>query len=127
MTESWLQAPTPGLLRISAALVGLQGLFFLGYAVLEFWHISGTRLAMGLTTGAFFAVYGALLLACAFAFTHRGGWARSPVVLTQGIAILVAWGFRGGDTTVVAAVVVAIAIVILVGVFAPSSRDAFDA
>ena len=111
---------------VSAALVGLQGLFLLGYGLLEFWHTSGDRLTMGLTTGLFFAAYGGLLLACAYAFVNRGGWARSPVVLTQGIAILVAWGFRSGDTTAIAAVVVVVAVVILAGVFAPSSRGAFD-
>lgn len=115
------------LLRVASALVAVQGVFFVGYGCLEFWHISSARLTMGLTTGVFFAAYGALLLACSYAFTHRGGWARSPVVLTQGIAILVAWGFRGGDTTAIAGAVVVIAIVILIGVFAPSSRDAFDA
>ena len=126
MTESSLGTTTPALLGVSAVLVALEGLFFIGYAGLEFWHLSSGRLTMGLTTGAFFVAYGVLLLACAYAFTHRGGWARSPVVLTQGIAILVAWGFRGGDTTIIALAVVAIAMVILVGVFAPSSREAFD-
>lgn len=114
----------PRLLVGATLLVAAQGCFFVGYAVLEVFHISGNRIAMGVTTSIFFAAYGGLLLACAYAFTRRDGWARSPVVLAQFITLLVAWGFRGGETTVVAVVVAAIALLTLVGVFAPSSAEA---
>jgi hypothetical protein len=117
----------PAPLLVSAVLVALQGFFFVGYAILEVLHLSGARLTMGLTTSAFFAAYGALLLAGAWAFTRGDGWARSPVVLAQIITVLVAWGFRGGETTVVAVTAAVIAIVSLAGIFHPASVSAFDA
>ncbi len=114
----------PRLLVIATFLVATQGCFFVAYAILEVLHISSNRVAMGVTTSIFFAAYGALLLASALAFSRRDGWARSPVVLAQFITLLVAWGFRGGETTMVAVVLGAIALVTLVGVFAPSSAEA---
>lgn len=114
----------PKALVLAAVLVAAQGCFFVGYAVLEIMHLSGNRVAMGVTTSIFFAAYGALLLACAFAFTRRDGWARSPAVLAQFITLLVAWSFRGGETTIVAVGAALIAGLALVGLFAPSTAAA---
>ena len=117
-------ARLPKLLVMSAVLVAGQGLFFVAYALLELLHLSTSRLALGVTTSIFFATYGGLLLACAYAFTRTEAWARSPVVLAQFITLLVAWGFRGGATTVIAVGVATIALTTLVGVFAPASAEA---
>ena len=115
------QAPAP--LVVALSLAAVQGLLLVGYAVLELAHTASTRLAMGLTTSAFFAVYGVGLLVCAWAL-HRGrSWARSPVVLTQLIAFGIAWSFRGEGTTGVAAVLFAVGVVVLVGVLHPRSID----
>jgi hypothetical protein len=116
--------PLPRLLLLATVLVGGQGCFFVGYAVLEIFHLSSSRVAMGITTSIFFAAYGGLLLACAYAFMRRDGWARSPAVLAQFITLLVAWSFRGGETTLIAVAAAGVAVVSLIGLFAPSTATA---
>jgi hypothetical protein len=109
---------------LAAALVAVQGLVLLGYAVAEAWALSGSRVAMGVTTAAFFAVYGGGLLWCARALFRLRSWARSPVVLAQLIWLGVAWSFRGGATAWVTALLVVTAGVVLVGVLHPRSTTA---
>jgi hypothetical protein len=118
------RTPNPAPLVVAASLVAVEGILLLGYAVLELASISSDRAAVALTTALFFAGYGALLLAAAWAITHGRSWARSPIVLAQLIQLGVAWSFRGGDTTVVAVAMAVVAVVVLVGVLLPSSIDA---
>jgi hypothetical protein len=118
------RTPNPAPLVVAASLVAVEGILLLGYAVLELASISSDRAAVALTTALFFAGYGALLLAAAWAVTHGRSWARSPIVLAQLIQLGVAWSFRGGDTTVVAVAMAVVAVVVLVGVLLPSSIDA---
>jgi hypothetical protein len=118
------RTPNPAPLVVAASLVAVEGILLLGYAVLELASISSNRAAVALTTALFFAGYGALLLAAAWAVTHGRSWARSPIVLAQLIQLGVAWSFRGGDTTVVAVAMAVVAVVVLVGVLLPSSIDA---
>lgn len=94
-----------------------------GYAILELVNTAGTRLAMGLTTSAFFAMYGVGLVVCALALRKGSSWARSPVVLTQLIGFGVAWSFRGGHTSAVAAALFAVGAITLVGILHPQSVD----
>lgn len=98
-----------------------QGLFFLGYAVLEVGHLNGARVVMGATTALFFAGYGLALLVCARALLKRQSWARGPVVMAQAIHFMVAWGFRGGATTWVAVVGIAISLSVLALILNPAS------
>ena len=114
----------PAPLVVAASLVAVEGLLLLGYAVLELASLSADRVAVALTTSAFFAVYGALLLLAAWAVTHGHSWARSPIVLAQLIQLGVAWSFRGGDTTLVAVALAVVAVVVLVGLLTPASVDA---
>lgn len=114
----------PAPLVAAASLVAVEGLLLLGYAVLELASLSVDRAAVALTTAAFFAAYGALLLACASAITRGRSWARSPIVLAQLIQLGVAWSFRGGDPTWVAVAMAAAAVVVLVGLLNPVSIDA---
>lgn len=114
----------PAPLVVAASLVAVEGLLLLGYAVLELASLSTERAAVALTTAVFFAAYGGLLLACAWAVTHGRSWARSPIVLAQLIQLGVAWSFRGGDTTWVAVAMALAAIVVLVGLLNPVSIDA---
>lgn len=116
--------PVP--LLVAAALVAVEGLLLVGYAVLEIAHLSSDRAAVAVTTTLFFAVYGAVLLAAAWALTRGRSWARSPVVLAQLIQLGVAWSFRGGDTTLVAVVMAVVAVVVLVGLLVPVSIAALD-
>jgi hypothetical protein len=117
-------APNPAPLVVAASLVAIEGLFLLGYAVLELASISSDRAAVALTTAVFFAAYGGLLLAAAWAITHGRSWARSPIVLAQLIQLGVAWSFRGGDTTVAAVAMAVVAVIVLLGLLLPSSIDA---
>jgi hypothetical protein len=109
---------------VAASLVAVEGLLLLGYAVLELASLSTDRAAVALTTSLFFAGYGLLLVGAAWAVTHGRSWARSPIVLAQLIQLGVAWSFRGGDTTPVAVAMAVVAVVVLVGILAPSSIDA---
>lgn len=116
----------PAPLVVAASLVAVEGLLLLGYAVLELASISSDRAAVAITTAVFFAAYGALLLAAAWAVTHGRSWARSPIVLAQLIQLGVAWSFRGGGTTVVAVVMALVAVLVLVGLLVPSSIAALE-
>lgn len=114
-------ARPPAALVLAGALVAFQGLALVVYAILEAASVSSGRVAMGATTSAFFAAYGALLVGCGWALTRGRGWARSPAVLAQLIWLGVAWSFRGGDTAWVAAVLVGVGLVVLVGILLPAS------
>lgn len=114
----------PAPLVVAAVLVALEGLLLVGYAVLELVSVSSDRVAVAVTTALFFAAYGGLLLAAAWSITHGRSWARSPIVLAQLIQLGVAWSFRGGDTTAVAAVMAVVAVLVLGGLFAPASLEA---
>jgi hypothetical protein len=116
----------PAPLVVAAALAGIQGGVLFVFAVLEFAHLSGERVTMGVTTSAFFAVYGAALIGCAWAVTHGQAWARSPLVLTQLIQLGLAWSFRGGETTWVAVGLAVVAIVVLLGLLHPASIEALN-
>jgi hypothetical protein len=116
----------PPPLVVASSIVAVEGLLLLAYAVLELASIGTGRVAMGLTTSVFFAIYGAGLVACAWAVNRRHSWARSPIVLAQLIQLGVAWSFRGGDTTLVAVAIAVVAVVVLAGLFHPASLEALS-
>ena len=120
------RAPNPAPLIVAASLVAIEGLLLVGYAVLELASVSSDRVAVAVTTSVFFAAYGVLLLASARAITRGESWGRSPIVLAQLIQLGVAWSFRGADTTLVAITLAVVALVVLAGLFAPSSIDALS-
>ncbi len=120
------RAPNPAPLIVAASLVAIEGLLLVGYAVLELASVSSDRVAVAVTTSVFFAAYGVLLLAGARAITRGESWGRSPIVLAQLIQLGVAWSFRGADTTLVAITLAVVALVVLAGLFAPSSIDALS-
>ena len=119
MSISRTDIPSP--LVVAASLAGLEGVLLLGYGVAELASLSGQRLTMGLTTGVFFIGYGAVLTWCAWSITRGKSWARSPIVLAQLIQLGVAFSFWGGQTTVVAVVLVVAAAVTVVGLLHPKS------
>ena len=119
MSISRSDIPSP--LVVAASLAGLEGVLLLGYGVAELVSLSGQRLTMGLTTGVFFIVYGAVLTWCAWSVTWGKSWARSPIVFAQLIQLGVAFSFWGGQTTVVAVVLVVAAAVTVVGLLHPRS------
>ena len=117
--------PVP--LRLAAVLAAAQGLGLVGYAVLELLALTGGRMTMGLTTAAFFAAYGAMLLVAARAVLAGRAWGRGPVVFAQLVWLGLAWSFRGGATTWVAASLAVMAVVTIGGLVLPASMAALEA
>ncbi|GAB2726352.1 hypothetical protein [Nocardioides pakistanensis] len=114
----------PAPLTVAASLAGVEALVFVVLAVAELASAESAKLAMGLTTALFFALYGAGLAVCAWAVSRLHSWARAPIVLAQLIQLAVAWSFWGGETTWVAVGLALVAAVVLAGVFHPESLDA---
>jgi len=108
----------------AAFLVGVEAMLLLLYGPAELFSMSGERLVMGITTAVFFMVYGAGLAFCAWAVVRFKSWARAPIVVAQLIQLLVAWSFRGEDTTPIAVALGLVAVLVLLGVFHPASIDA---
>ena len=116
----------PAPLVVAASLVAVEGMLLVAYAVLELASVSSDRVAVAVTTGVFFAAYGAVLLAAAWALTRRRSWARSPVALAQLIQLGLAWNFRDGGTLPLAIGLAVVAVAVLVGLFHPASMRALD-
>lgn len=117
MTESVSTSEgVPRPLLAAVVVVALEAVVLLAYAVLELFSLTSGRVVMGLSTAGFFAVVGAGLAGCAWAALRRQTWARSPLVLSQLMALGLAWSFRGGQTTWVAVLLALAAVIGLVGV-----------
>lgn len=117
-------APTP--LLVAAALTALEGAAVVVLAVLELLSVTGGRLAMGLTTALFFAVYGLGLMACGWAITRGRLWARGPLLLAQLIQLGLAWSFRGGATTLVSVAIGLVAVVVIFAMLHPRTIIALN-
>jgi hypothetical protein len=109
---------------VAAGLAGVEGVLVLGYAGLEAAAVHAGRVTMGVTTSLFFALLGAALVACAWNLVHARPWARSPVIVTQILALGLAWNFVGGSTTWIAVVLAIGAVTVLAGLLHPASIDA---
>ncbi|HET7432805.1 MAG TPA: hypothetical protein VFJ89_14950 [Nocardioides sp.] len=114
----------PSPLVVAASLAAVEGLLLLAYGVLEAANVHSDRAAMGVTTALFFAVLGAVLLACAWLVVRGRAWARSPIVVAQVMFLGLAWSFLGGATTWVSVALALVAVLVLVGLLHPSSIDA---
>jgi len=115
-------SPTP--LVVAAGLAAVEGILVIGFAALEAASVHADRAAMGVTTSVFFALLGALLVACAWYVVRGRTWARSPLVVSQLMALGLAWNFLGGGTTWVSVVLTVVAVVVLVGLLHPASVEA---
>jgi hypothetical protein len=109
---------------VAAALTALEGLVVFVYGALETANLHAGRLAMGVTTAAFFLILGGALVACAWLVGHARPGARSPIIVVQVILLGLAWNFWGGSTTWVAVGLAALAIVVLGGLLHPASTAA---
>ncbi|MCW2833929.1 MAG: hypothetical protein JWN68_1882 [Nocardioides sp.] len=95
-------------------------------ALLELSSLSGSRVTMGLTTAVFFAVFGVLLIACAWLVTRGQTWARGPILMAQLIGLGLAWNLRGGQTTPVAIGLAVVAAIVIAGLLHPASVEALN-
>lgn len=120
--SSRVENPAP--LTVAASLLAVEGGVLVLLAVAELAHLSPARMTMGLTTAAFFAVYGAALLGCAVLLVRRVSFGRSPALVAQVIQLGVAWSFAGGATTWLAVVLALVALVAIAGLLHPASMDA---
>ncbi len=116
--------PVP--LVVAAGLAAVEGGLLALYGVAELVAVQGGRLSMGLTTAVFFLLYGVGLVFCAWSAYRLSSWARAPIVLAQLIQLGVAWSFRGGSSTPVAAALALVAATVLVGIFHRASVQALD-
>ena len=114
----------PPPLTVAASLVAVQGMVLAILAVLEFANISDERRSLGLSTAGFFAGYGILLIGAGWALWRLHGWSRGPVLLTQLIALGLAWSLR--EHVAVAGALVLCAVIILAGMLNRASIEALD-
>ena len=126
MSEDARTAP-PATLVGAAVLVGLEGVLLCVLAVLEVAALDSGRLTLGVTTGVFFLVLGAGLLFCAWGLFRVRSWARGPVLAVELIGVLLSFSFWGGETTVVAVLILLGSLAALVGVLHPASTRALAA
>jgi hypothetical protein len=109
---------------VAATLTALEGLLVVVYGALEAANLHADRVAMGLTTAAFFLILGGALIACAWLVGHARSGARSPIIVVQVILLGLAWSFWGGSTTWVAGGLAGLAILVLGGLLHPASTTA---
>ena len=117
-------APAP--LLVAAGVVLLEGVVSAAYGLAELLHLTGSRAVMGVTTAAFFLVYGVAMAFCAWGLTRVQVWARGPVLLAQLISLGLAWNFRTGDTWPISVALAVPAVVVLVGMLHPRTLAALD-
>lgn len=117
-------ATNPPPLLVAASLAAVEGLVLVILAILEFANVDDSRRELGVSTAVFFAAYGALLLGAAWGLHRRGGWARGPVLITQLIALGLAWNLR--DMPAVAVALVICAGIVLAGMLHPDSIAVLD-
>ena len=117
----------PSTLVGAAVLVGLEGLFLGVLGVLELFALHAMRATLAVTTGLFFLVLGAGLLACAWGLFRVRSWARGPVVAAELIGVLLSFSFWGGETTLGALVILLVSLAVLVAVLHPASTRALAA
>ncbi|MBE7323597.1 hypothetical protein IEQ44_02885 [Nocardioides sp. Y6] len=123
--DSGAAARRPLPLAVAVLTVLLESAVLVVLGVAELASLDSQRLAMGLSTAAFFLGYGALLAVCARSAWRGEAWPRSIVVMGQLIQLGTAWSNRDANPTLAALAAMA-ALVVLVGVFHPASLRALE-
>jgi len=118
------RAPLP--LLVAVSLVGVEGAALVVYGLVQLPALTAAKATMVLTSTLFFVVYGAALCFFAWQLHRLRSWTRAPVALAQLIQLGVAWSFRGGTTTALAAALAVVAIAVIAGVFHPESLRAVE-
>ncbi len=107
------------LLLIAACVVWAESLVFGVLVVLDVADLSGDRLGFGIGSGLLLAIYGAGQAWAVWRVTLGDAGARSPVVVTQLIPLLLAWNLRTSDSKWIGALMAIAAVIALVCLLAP--------
>jgi hypothetical protein len=108
---------------VAAALTGVEAFVLAALGVLELANLHSVRLAMGVTTAAFFLGAGAALAWCSWSLWRVRRWARGPVVMAQLIVLGLAWNLWDGATKALSAGLAGVALVIIAGLRHPASTQ----
>lgn len=119
-----LDLPRP--LLVAALATAVAGLAAGVFGALELLAISRDRLALGVGVSVVLLGYGAALLGIGHALSRRRRWSRGPAMAAAIIHLPVAWSYRG-DAPWVTAGLGLLAIVTLIGLFAPSTTAVLTA
>jgi hypothetical protein len=84
------------LLIVAALVVVAEAAVVIVLAVLDVLDLSGDRLGLGIGVGLILAAYGFGQLWAAWRVVHGDAWARSPLIVTQLIQLLLSWELRRG-------------------------------
>lgn len=114
----------PSALKVAAAVLAAEGVTAVVLGVFEAFSTSSGRVAMGVTTALFLALYGAGLALVGLGLSRASTWSRGPAVFSQLIQLGVAWSFKGGSTTWVAVLLAVAAVVALGAIFSRASTEA---
>lgn len=117
-------APAP--LIVAAGLCLVEGIVVVAYGVDTLLHAGREKTADVVVGGLFLLGYGALLIWCARGLTRLRPWTRGPVLLSQLIALGLAWNLRSGGTAIAAAALLVLALAALVGLLHPRSIEALE-
>ncbi|GGR71875.1 hypothetical protein J2S40_002851 [Nocardioides luteus] len=118
-----LHRPRTLLLTVFAA--GLEAAAMLVWAVLDFVRIpDAASLTTAIAGGLFFLLCAAGIGWCTLMIWRLESWSRAPLVLVQLIVLGLAWNLR--EDVVVAAGLALVAVIALVGIFAPPSIAALE-
>ena len=116
--------PRPPLL-VAAAVLALEAVAALVFAVLEVSHVDARRPVVGIGVGLIMLALAVLLGLLVRAVLRARRWSRSPSVMMQLILLLLGWSFREPPTTAVGVLFAVVSLVALVCLLLPSSTAAF--
>jgi hypothetical protein len=120
-------APAPRLpaLRVAGALIALEALAALAFAVLELSQTRASRPGIGIGVGLLMLGYTVLLAVVARGVARGRRWSRGLAAATQLLLLLLGWSFRQPPTTYAGFAMAATALAVLVCLLLPSSTRVF--
>ena len=109
----------PVALTVAALIAVVEAAVLVVMAILSLTKVT----TMSTTAAAFFVIWAAALVACAWGLWRLHSWARSPIVLFELITLGLAWDAHHSNAAL-AIVLAILSLATLVGVFHPRSIEA---